>query len=231
MTDGPDVSAEPEPIVAVKMARLVAADARVQFVPCFPRALSHPYDAVTDAVCEGGRPHRAPDEHCRCGFHAVKARNELWRLDPAREAVVLDVELSGTVIEHEFGYRASRQAVLGVCLPATCTRWRCRRPTAGVAPYQSSAYEFELKPWTPLRPVCERCGKRHLWSLADLASELTVEVTVDRPRRSSAPAAEDGTRPGPPEDPARRVRTFTSPLAIATVMLFALVALLTVTLR
>ena len=30
MTDGRDESADPEPIVAVKMARLVAADARVQ---------------------------------------------------------------------------------------------------------------------------------------------------------------------------------------------------------
>ncbi len=233
MTDGQDASAAEEPIVAVKMARLVAADGRVQFVPCFPRALSHPYDAVSDAVCEGGRPHGAPDEHCRCGFHAVKARNELWRLDPAREAVVLDVELSGSVIEHEFGYRASRQAVLGVCLPATCTRWRCRRPTAGVAPYQSSAYEFELKPWTPLRPVCERCGKRHLWTVADLASELKVEVTVDRPRRgpNSAPVSEDAQRSDGNERPLRRVRTVTSPLAIATVMLFALVAVLTVTLR
>lgn len=232
MTEGRDASAEPEPIVAVKMARLVAADARVQFVPCFPRALSHPYEAVADAVCEGGRPHGAPEEHCRCGFHAVKARNELWRLDPAREAVILEVELSGTVIEHEFGFRASRQAVLGVFLPATCTRWRCRRPTAGVAPYQSSAYEFELKPWTPLRPVCERCGKRHLWSLADLASDLKVEVTVDRPRRSAATSSsDDGTRTDGPEHRVRRVRTFTSPLAIATVMLFALVALLTVTLR
>ena len=86
----------------------------------------------------------------RVQFATLAARYAIPASYPAREAVVLDVELSGTVIEHEFGYRASRQAVLGVCLPATCTRWRCRRPSAGVAPYQSSAYEFELKPWTPL---------------------------------------------------------------------------------
>jgi hypothetical protein len=121
----------------------------------------------------------APAPECRCGFHGVPTRSDLWRLEPAREAVVLDVELAGIVIEHEFGARASYQAILGVHLPATCAKWRCRRPAAGVAPYRAPAYESELRECTPLRPVCKRCARRHLRTVADLASSIGVEVTVD----------------------------------------------------
>ncbi len=174
-----DDELEPQPLVCVKSARLVKAGRAVRFAPCFPRTRSQPYAAVAGAVCEAGRLHAAPGENCRCGFHGVRSRADLWRLEPAREAVVLDVELAGVVVEHEFGVRASHQAVLGVHLPAMCTKWRCRRPTAGVAPYRSTAYEADLSACVPLRPVCERCGKRHLIGVAELASALEVEVTVD----------------------------------------------------
>jgi hypothetical protein len=168
-----------EPLVRVKLARLVEASASVQFAPCFPRTRSLPYGALATAVCEGGHAHPAPGPSCRCGFHAVSTRHELWRLEPAREAVVLDVELAGTVIEHEYGVRASHQAVLGVHLPATCAKWRCRRSTAGVAPYRATSYESQLGAYTALRPACTRCGKRHLLTIAGLASSLGVEVSVD----------------------------------------------------
>jgi hypothetical protein len=189
-----------EPLVGVKSARLVKVDGDVRFAPCFPRTRSQPYDAVAVAVCEAGRLHAAPGENCRCGFHAVRTRRDLWRLEPAREAVLLDVELAGHVVEHEYGVRASDQAVLGIHLPATCTKWRCRRPTAGVAPYHSTAYEAELSACIPLRPVCQRCGKRRLIALAELAAALGVEASVDA---EDAPAATEHAEVGAPSTASR----------------------------
>jgi hypothetical protein len=170
-----------EPILGVKVARLVRYESRIYFAPRFPRALSRPYEAVADAVCESEHRHAAPDPGCRCGFHAVATRDDLWRLDASPEAVILDVELAGTVIEHEYGWRAQHQVVLGVHLPAICAKWRCRRPTAGAAPCRPETYELEMSHWTLLRPTCTRCAKRRLVPIADLASELGVEVSAAPP--------------------------------------------------
>jgi hypothetical protein len=170
-----------EPITAVKLARLVEVDGRISFAPRYARELSNPYEADADAVCESEANHTAPAPRCRCGFHGVAARDELWRLDMSPEAVILEVELAGKVIEHEFGWRAGHQSVLGLHLPALCARWGCRRATVGVAPGRADAYELGMKPWTLLRPSCARCAKRKLVTIADLASALGVEVTVDSP--------------------------------------------------
>jgi hypothetical protein len=168
-----------EPIVAVKAARLVETKTGVHFAPQFPREMSTPYDAVCDAVCESERRHPAPSRDCRCGFHAVPSRADLWRLGLQKESVILDVELAGVVFEHEFGWRAGHQAILGVQLPARCTKRWCGRPVAGVAPFVPTAYLLELNKCTQLRAVCRRCGKRRLITLAELASKLCVEVAVD----------------------------------------------------
>jgi hypothetical protein len=180
-----------EPIVAVKAARLVETRTRVRFAPQFPRETSTPYDAVCDAVCESENRHPAPARDCRCGFHAVPSRTDLWRLHFQKESVILDVELAGVVIEHEFGWRAGHQAILGVQLPATCTKRWCGRPVAGVAPFVPTAYQLGLDNCRQLRPVCSRCGKRRLIPIADLASNLCVEVTVDDAAQSmvSVPGA------------------------------------------
>jgi hypothetical protein len=174
-------------IVAVKSARLIEYRSRIFFGPRFVRQASVPYSADTDALCESDTPHRAPDVACSCGFHAVPTRRDLWRLDPAMGTVILDVELSGTVIVHEFGWRAGHQSVLGVHLPPVCTRTRCRRPTAGVAPYRT--FELQLPDWRHLRPVCERCAKGKLVPMSDLASALHAEVSTDDPLDAAASRA------------------------------------------
>jgi len=183
-TDRTPFADDHEPIIGVKLARLVSVAPRVHFAPCFPRTTSRPYDSVADAVCEAEQQHAAPATDCRCGFHAVASRNELWRLDATRETVVLDVELAGTVVEHEFGWRASRQAVLGLYLPARCMKWGCHGRTAGVAPCRTERFGTEGFLWSLLWPVCEHCGKRQLISLAELAAQLTAEVSIDDSERS-----------------------------------------------
>ncbi len=222
----PDASSLPDdaqPVVCVKSARLVSAASGVKFAPSFPRTHSHPYDAVDTAVCEAGETHVAPTANCRCGFHGVRSREDLWRLPPAREAVVLDVELAGTVIEHEHGVRASDQAVLGVHLPHRCTSWRCRRTTAGVAQYRSSAYESELAGWIGLRPVCQRCAKRRLINVADLASRLGVEVCIDDEDRAATP----GPRPYAPiglrRESTSHVRAYLCAAALVLLVICSLV--------
>jgi hypothetical protein len=172
-----------EPIVGVKLSQLVLVAGRVTFAPRYLREHPHTYEADADALCEGTHAHRAPSAACRCGFYAVASRADLWRLGPAPEAVILDVELSGTVIEHEFGWRAGHQSVLGMHLPAWCTaKRRCRRQAVGVAPYRS--YEYEpgaASTWTRLRPVCGRCSKGRALTIPDIAGYLSGEVTLDGP--------------------------------------------------
>lgn len=184
-----------EPIVGVKVARLVTRDGRFLFAPRYPRWQSQPYGTVADAVCESDRPHPAPATDCRCGFYAVATRDELWRLDPSTDAVVLDVELAGAVIEHEFGWRAAHQAVLGIHLPRVCGKRRCGRDVSGAVPMRRYEYALDATSWTSLRPVCRSCGGRRFISIADLAGAFGVEVTAD-----SGPASET------PRETRRRIR-------------------------
>lgn len=57
----------------------------------------------------------APALVCDCGFYAVPLDAEPWGND---DSVVLMVELSGTVIEHEQGYRAQHQRVVECQVPS-----------------------------------------------------------------------------------------------------------------
>jgi hypothetical protein len=74
-------------------------------------------------VCE------PPGLDCRCGFYAFRDRaaalDLLGQLDarhPARSYVLLTVDLDGTVLEYEAGFRAQRQRVLRIEIPDACMR-------------------------------------------------------------------------------------------------------------
>lgn len=54
--------------------------------------------------------HSAPGVGCTCGFYALPADVEAWAEGNAY--VTLLVELMGTVVEHERGYRASHQRIV-----------------------------------------------------------------------------------------------------------------------
>jgi hypothetical protein len=109
----------------------------IGFVPL--RAMGHRYGASSDAMClfsevfdgevspvEPG--HAVPHPNCECGFYALQARGHLgttatrsW-LDSNHKgrACVLEVDLSGTIIPGQVGYRAEHIEVLKVTVPSRC---------------------------------------------------------------------------------------------------------------
>lgn len=71
--------------------------------------------------------HEAPDLACTCGFYALRDRSAALELLATRPpvsrlfcAVLLEVDLAGTVIEFDRGYRSAQQRVLGVQVPRWC---------------------------------------------------------------------------------------------------------------
>ena len=168
------------PITARKFARLVRRGDGIAFLPAFFQANSAPYTAASHATCELGEPHAAPDTECTCGFYAVDNDDDLWRLgggDP--ELVVLDVELSGRVIEHEHGYRASDQRVRAVSIPRRCVR--CGR----------EAELLHKRLFGSVVPACPRCARNPL-TLEDASAALGVPVGVEG--EAGTPASRWATR-------------------------------------
>ena len=134
------------------------------------RAYDHREPAT--AVCHR-RGHIAPDVECTCGFHAVQDLHTLPDVTEHHEhMVVLEVELGGTVIEHEQGLRGEQQTVLAMRFPDACTR--CRRPAT------------HLQPGRVWRSVCADCTGHRAVSRADATAPFGVDVsfTAPAPRRS-----------------------------------------------
>jgi len=76
-----------------------------------------------EAPCD--RTHPAPQWDCTCGVYAVPT--------PPFGAVVGRVELTGTVIEHEHGYRAERAKITHLWVPDAATEVAVRRNYRNVA--------------------------------------------------------------------------------------------------
>lgn len=112
------------------------------------RSLTRPMRLRRDmyATCqgtgnEGG--HSAPGIGCTCGFYAVpgdKLENHTYMNSDIYPAIGLGVELSGIVIEHQYGYRAQHQHILEAYIPK-CALWGpCADPATflglmGARPY------------------------------------------------------------------------------------------------
>jgi hypothetical protein len=152
------------PIRARKLARLGVEQQRVVLRPAFYRQLGEAYGARAQATCALS-DHEAPDADCSCGFYAVADDAQLWRLGADEpELGVVDVELSGRVIEHDHGYRASHQRVTGVRFHGVCVRCGKRAET------------FAHRRFGGLVPSCRRCTRRPI-ELEDVASSLEVPVS------------------------------------------------------
>lgn len=110
--------------------------------------------------------HIAPEVDCTCGFYAVPELDELTDVTEHHpRSVVLEVELGGTVVEHERGMRGEQQTVLAMLFPGHCDR--CRRPATHVR---------RGKVW---HSVCARCADRtphDVISRADATALLGVDV-------------------------------------------------------
>lgn len=173
------------------------------------------YGVDTIAACRR-RTCEPPGLDCRCGFYAFRERREALELlgslgsrHPARSYVLLTVDLDGNVLEYESGFRAQRQRVLRIEIPAACMR--CLRGGVITPPVTYMAhpqfrgeqllYERTLLARmalpvgsAPVRPLCENHvpngSNDHRMHLDDLRRLMATEVTVlpdaDTPFREAA---------------------------------------------
>jgi hypothetical protein len=155
------------PILAHRAAHLRAT---VNGIRLF--SLAHgPLEIEDDAVCACAyydlepsqlpRHPECPADFGTCGFYAVPADIEAQH---GSATVDLLVELSGKVVEHEFGYRAQHQRILEVRVQrAHC--WLCRNvPT-----------HLRFDSYSDARPVC--CGPHD--GVADGGYEISFERTSE----------------------------------------------------
>lgn len=189
-----------EPIRAVKRARLrVSPDGRSATLSGL--TLGGRYDVEDDARCPRGC--QRPADGCDCGFYALRPEVEshVFRTSERMQratTVRLDVELSGSVLEYELGYRAQRQRVLRVAVPticASCARFGDTQRATGLAAVPPAQYAYSVsvlsrttpggrEPWATLEPTCDlhRRARRDEPSveLTDLAGMLGTEVVWEQ---------------------------------------------------
>lgn len=186
--DLPEVEQE-EPIRTWKQAALVRNGQNVELRPMAITKATILPDAEATCASYGsnaaflaaslGDHHQCPKPGCTCGFYAYKERPA-----PATNAfpytnswgtntVILEVELSGTVIECETGYRAQYQRVLGVHIPGRCSNLLCDEPAVAVV------FSADGEPG---RPVCATHRERDSWdavTLAEIGNALGIECCWD----------------------------------------------------
>jgi hypothetical protein len=162
------------PIEAFKLARIGIEHDDVVLRPAFYRQLGASYGAVAHASCPL-EAHDAPDAECSCGFYAVADESHLWRLGADEpELAVVEVELSGRLIEHDHGYRASDQRVTAVRVHGVCVRCGQRAEVFGQRRFGS------------LVPSCRRCARRPLDAhTVSEALGVPVSFTTDDPPPTS----------------------------------------------
>lgn len=157
------------PVAAWKWVRLRADGDRLMFAPLHKhggRAVVYGSDAW--ARCLLGGTHQAPEAGCRCGFYGVRRRDDLSRFaEPDPGLGLARVEFAGTVIEHDFGFRASWQRVLQVTVADRCHR--CGSPAVLLSQMRRGCCD--------VGPVCLRHVRGRTWAFGD-AAVLGCDVQV-----------------------------------------------------
>jgi hypothetical protein len=137
-----------------------------------------------------------PSPGCTCGFYAFKRREDAIELlrqtlayNGLRHKALLTVDLDGSVLQYERGYRAERQRVLGIQFERECAI--CPSSAARRATCLAASRQFRVRPFPqplggtssglsgwPVRPVCERHVPSGAMVLtpADVAGLLGTEV-------------------------------------------------------
>lgn len=152
----------------------------IAFAPL--RIPTYRYHTSADAVClyanvHGRRreEHRSPNSLCECGFYSLVLRSHLG-LNETRSrlpgewtgaVVTLEVDLSGTVIAGEVGFRAEHIEVLSVTVPSHCKR--CGQRALGLSSNRKQDFFW---------PSCQskRCTKGQSWTIDWLRDQLGTEV-------------------------------------------------------
>lgn len=169
-------------LVGWRHALLVVVPTAGQLTPVFS-ATSHVlhFGRSAEAVCVFHPHHRPPQLACGCGFYALKDRAAIVsgrysggrRVLPAVHKALLNVSLSGTVVEGVKGFRAARQHVLSAHFSANCARCATHRVSRFSVLTDDS---LGLYPEFPLAPTCDRCGSKasEAFSVRDVEYALGV---------------------------------------------------------
>jgi hypothetical protein len=188
---GPDPVVAEEPIVGLKFAAVVIDDeGEFRFQSTTSRSgHARCYDVEGQAVCQSGREHRAPSWRCTCGYYAMgdaAALRSAWeRIGIDSDWALLEVELTGRVIEHDRGWRGQRQSVLAAVWDDRCSR--CRQATA-------TGFLLPNRFGTAVRPFCRTCGRKDWTSPSELSGRLGTEVRLEPGVAGRPPSAEAGVR-------------------------------------
>lgn len=122
------------------------------------------YGITATAECTRNATHNAPEWSCSCGFYALSAKPT----SAEHGWFIANVELFGTVIEGEFGWRASRQRVLSLEVFRTCQ--------AADGECDQSADGFQVGRGGKVWPVCAKHAPLGVSSLADIRAQVGTEV-------------------------------------------------------
>lgn len=181
-------------IQAWKIARLYTPDGRTVKLGAVHQPTDHPIEgtaicyrshdsmmAMYFAVSSGRQSFTSPSTHftpsldCQCGFYAWKTTqgaHEYMKGIPDGY-VLMQVELFGRVIQHENGYRAQSQRVLGVQVPSTCSGLLCGQPATCL---EFLAHGREA-PYKVLCAAHRPALSLSVVGVADIANALGCEVT------------------------------------------------------
>jgi hypothetical protein len=171
--DVPETAGIAEPLPAVKYVAVLtwAGRLRLGSTTVWPGS-SRTYDVDAHAFCRVGGEHPVPDWHCTCGFYAVaddEHLRDLFGRDVPECWAHATVELSGRVVEHERGWRAAHQVVLGVSWPDRCQC--CHRAPA-------DGFLLPHRDLQPIVPACRACAGEHWISVAETTNRLGTEVRL-----------------------------------------------------
>ncbi|MFN0092343.1 MAG: hypothetical protein ACKVWR_19080, partial [Acidimicrobiales bacterium] len=174
--DAPFAHGPLEPRRGVKYALVTPVGDELRLRALVRRSRHSPcYDADACAYCQQGADHRAPDWDCGCGFYAVADDTQLREVMGAYRQphwARLEVELFGRVIEHERGWRASRQVTLSAAWPNVCRR--CSGPASGFT-------RGDTVDGPALSPCCPACGGGGFLPIVQVIEQLGIEVRLTPP--------------------------------------------------
>lgn len=157
------------PILASRYVGLVHQNDRFRFRSVIREHYLFDIDAM--ATCNKVSSHKVPDLACTCGFYAVPLG---LIKDHAYAGFKALVELSGTVIEHETGYRAQHQRIVEVQI-RDCV---CRKPATHIVFSPDDQYDGGYI--RALLPQCEEhnytgsLSSWHCFSIEEISEKLDV---------------------------------------------------------
>lgn len=132
------------------------------------------YDVRGEARCNEGGLHLVPEPSCTCGFHAWSStqqaetyRREIRAWWKPASIALLEVELSGDILQYEDGFRAQTQDVSQITLP----HCPCGGPASHLEPVRSAVADV-------LEARCSTCAAPGAVELPEASRRLGAAITA-----------------------------------------------------